>query len=153
MSSTHDWAVYYHSIGWCVVPLVPRSKKPTIKWIPHQTTRTNPESFRRWFVDERRDIGIVLGPVSGVSVLDIDSDEAWQVWEPLVKDLWCPMVKSPGGEHRRHVYFQHDPMLGNIPEGSRGWGYRSLREIAVAPPSMHRNGGRYRWIVPPLRVQ
>ena len=152
MATLLEWANYYHNtLGWNVIPVKTGTKGAAIDWEAHQTKRTDPASFRRWFEDNGCQIAIMMGPTSGVSVLDIDSKEGWFQLRGVLRDLVVPIVKTPGGEFRKHYYFQHDPDIPNIPSrATQGkWEYRSTNLIVVAPPSTGINGSKYAWVLKP----
>src|SRR5262245_53467079 len=94
-------ALDYCEMGFSVLPLAPRSKRPAIEqWKPYQETPTTPDEVERWFVDGDRNIGIVTGAVSGIVVLDVDKPDAFDA-SSLPK---TPTVKTKRG---RHYYFRH----------------------------------------------
>ena len=156
MASMLDWANYYHfKMGWNVLPTYPRQKRVAIEWEEYQRRRTDPKHFEEWFGKRGYNVALMLGPTSGISVLDIDSKEGWFALQEMLEGLDAPIVKTPGGEYRRHYYFQHDPNMGNIPSSATSgkWEYRSTNCIIVAPPSSSVNGGKYAWVVKPILNQ
>lgn len=151
MATALDWANYYHhKMGWNVIPVYRKQKKVAIEWEEYQRHRTDPKHFEEWFVEKGYNVALMLGPTSGISVLDIDSKEAWEMFWPIVGNLNTPIVKSPGGEHRHHVYFKHRAEIGNL--AVKPWyEYRSTNCIIVAPPSLGLDGRIYAWVVRPVK--
>ena len=109
-----EWALAYRNLGWCVIPLVPGSRASYIHWKPFQTALPTIKQVCEWWrMWPDASIGIVLGPISGLLVIDSDSAEANDVLEKLLGDLLnhCPMVIS--GSHlpgKFHYYFRHPPI-------------------------------------------
>jgi Bifunctional DNA primase/polymerase, N-terminal len=76
-SSMLETALAYCDRGWSIVPQLPAAKKPTVKWKPFQATRPTRTQLEDWF-GRWPDAGlaVVLGPVSGLFVIDVDGPEA-----------------------------------------------------------------------------
>ena len=77
MNELLNAALYYASLGWSVIPLRPKDKKPALKsWEPYQKERASEEQIRAWWKKwTRANIGIVTGTISGIIVLDVDGPE------------------------------------------------------------------------------
>ena len=96
-------------------------------------------------------IGIAAGEPSGVSVLDVDDPAALTALEsvhgPLPK-TWTVETGSGG----RHFYFRHDErwqQCKNAVKFAGGLDIRTTGGYVLAPPSRHKTGKNYRWLVPP----
>ena len=76
--TTHQYALYYKSKGFSVIPLKPRNKIRAIKsWKPYQTIYATDEELEIWFGNgAENNIGIVTGEISGIAVVDLDSAKA-----------------------------------------------------------------------------
>ena len=99
-----------------------------------------------WFSRESNNIGIVTGKISGIVVVDLDS-EAAQEFAKNNRFPDTPSVKTPKGYHLYYKYpdnfevrnFQKRDDLPNIDLRGDG-GY------VVAPPSVHPSGNVYEWV-------
>lgn len=143
-------ALRFLSLGWSVVPMQPRGKRPLVRWTPYQTRRATADEVEQWF---RRwpdaNVGIVTGTISGLLVLDVDAGhggdaslaELEREFAPLEPTLEC--LTGGGG---RHLYFRHfgEP-IPNKAGFREGLDLRGDGGVVVAPPSIHPNGRPYRW--------
>jgi len=104
-------ALYYQKMGLSVIP-VSRDKRPKIKWEPFQKVKADETMIRAWFKRwPNANIGIVTGNISGVTVLDADSDDAFALLnEYLPESFSTPTVKTPKG---KHLYFQFTSEFSN----------------------------------------
>ncbi|MBF8276593.1 MAG: hypothetical protein HW390_1666 [Candidatus Brocadiaceae bacterium] len=154
-----EWAKYYvEDKGFSVIPLkgkvpdasvLPQEKdengrlKPT--WKPYQKRKPTEAELQKWFGNgSKRNIGTVTGKISGIAVVDIDSELGMQCYRSM-KLPKTPMVKTAKG---RHAYFKNKKEIKNsqgcaeLPDidirGSGGY--------IVAPPSIHPSGVQYTWI-------
>jgi hypothetical protein len=146
-------------LGLNVVP-VPRpwgghdGKRPAIPWKRWQTERVPFELACRWFVGYDTNTAVITGAVSGVVVVDADSDEAI-AWcsENLPKTPW--LVRTRKGFH---MYFLHPGVpVGNRCKIETGQGklaidVRGDGGYVIAIGSVHESGSRYLeagdWSVP-----
>ena len=72
-----DAAIEYRRRGFSVAPVEPRGKKPLIMWQRYQTEHAELNEIKKWFADSpAANVGIVIGAISDVVVVDIDTDEA-----------------------------------------------------------------------------
>jgi putative DNA primase/helicase len=144
--STLEWAIKYKEKGLSVIPLVPNGKKPAIKsWIEYQKRLATDKEIKEWFGNgSKNNIGIVTGEISGVDVIDLDSQEAVQ-YAKNNNFPETPLVRTAKGFH---CYYKHKDGVRNfqkrddLPEiDLRGDG-----GYVVAPPSIHASGQQYLWI-------
>ena len=136
--------------GLSVLPLIVSSKEPHGRSVPHghlDATSDRGIIEHWWTRAPQANVGIACAK-SDLLVIDVDPRNAGdETFGQLVKRLgplpptWTTL--TPGGG--QHYYFrQRDELaLGSLGEGiDLKWnGY------VVAPPSVHPNGGRYRWDV------
>jgi hypothetical protein len=68
-------AIAYREKGFSIIP-VKENKKPCIKWERYQTEKPDRGLIKEWFDKwPNANVAIVTGKVSGVDVIDIDSQE------------------------------------------------------------------------------
>lgn len=169
--STHDAALAYAEQGWRVVPLhypvgdgscscgksscntavgnAPVGKHPRLTaWQDRATVDL--DKVDAWFErDPRNNVGIATG--SGLVVLDIDpKDGGFETLDALLKvhgDLpTTPTVETGSGG--RHYYFHSsDEVRNSAGKLGAGLDIRGDGGQVVAPPSLHKSGQRYSWLV------
>jgi len=145
-------ALDYARRGWPVLPLVPGTKVPLGKLVPHglHDASTDASTALRWWRAEPR-AGIGLRTGTKFDVLDVDGAEGWHTLAHLVEEssrpLDCgPVVITPGGG--AHYLFKPSG-LGNRTRFAPGLDWRGQNGYVVAAPSLHPNGVRYEWVVEP----
>lgn len=94
---------------------------------------------------EGGNIGILTGKISNVIILDIDRMELLRELEKIEK-TWT--VKTGRGVHYYFRYQEGIPSMQLMP----GIDILSDKKIAVAPPSTHPKGIKYKWIVSPKEI-
>lgn len=161
-------ALAYRSRGWSVIPQVPSTKQPYIKWKPFQNRLPTEAELEAWWC-RWPDAGIALiaGPLSGVLVVDVDGPEAHEALVGrLGVDPAAPQVLSGSREScRYHLFFRHPDFCTGAKKTP--WHpkleFRGHAGLAVLPPSLHKSGNRYVWApgrsledmslpVPPLEI-
>jgi len=145
-----DAALAYARAGFPVFPV--RGKIPATDHGFKDATRDE-ETIRRWWAaNPGAGIGVPMGAVSGLVVLDVDPRHGGDAsLEKLLAEHGLlprgPVVRTGGGgEHR---YFAHPG--GHLPpvHGFRpGLDLQGDGSYVVAPPSPHASGGTYEWVVP-----
>ena len=146
--------------GWasCSTP----GKHPIgLVWQEHATS--DEETIAAWCEgDERINVGLLLGPSSGVIDVECDSPEA----EVAAKGYGLDLIETPSYRSSRGVHrlFQWESGLPDKAvvkvdgvEVRLGGGGSAAQ--SVIPPSMHRSGVRYAWLpgkspedIPPARL-
>jgi hypothetical protein len=149
--SVHESARGYAALGWSVIPIQARGKRPLVPWLEFQSRAASIEEIDAWY---RRwpdaNVGIVTGDVSGLVVVDVDPahggaaslEEIAREHGPLLEGV---EVATGGGG--RHFYFAHPG--GLVPNRAglyAGIDVRGDGGCVVAPPSIHPSGQRYRWV-------
>jgi len=142
-----DAALSYAALGWSVIPLQPRGKRPLLpSWAEYQTRRATEEEVREWFTRwPDANLGIVTGAVSGLVVLDLDGPEAVQAVRERGGLPPAPCVVTGKGYH---YYLSHPGQsVQNAASlaGIKGFDVRGDGGYVVAPPSIHHSGRFYRW--------
>ena len=141
-------------LGWSVIPMHPRSKRPLVRWQLYQYRCADAAEIGDWF---RRwpdaNLAIVTGVVSGLVVLDIDSRHGGEAGLQQLEAANGPLtetVEARTGGGGRHLYFAHPgEMVRNRVGIVAGVDVRGDGGYVVAPPSMHPFGERYCWIRSP----
>lgn len=149
-SSTVDWARHYHRIGWSVIPVRPRDKRPLIAWDRFQSEAATEAEIADWYTRwPTANIGIVTGMTSDLVILDVDPTHGG---EGSLDDLEARHGKLPRtlevatGGGGRHLYFR--PVGGSLRNRvgiAPGLDIRGDGGYVVAPPSIHPSGKQYRW--------
>lgn len=137
---------YYLSLGFSVIP-VGQDKKPLIKWEQFQKRKPTEEEIKRW-TEKYKDlnIGIVTGSVSGIAVVDIEAGGDTGNLPPTV------IVKTGGDGF--HFYYKHpQTVVRNAVRIRDKTDIRGDGGYVIAPPSLHKSGNRYEWVVPPEKSE
>jgi hypothetical protein len=147
-------ALIYQRMGWSVVPIKPGGKSPDGSWKRFQQIAANEDTIRHWFrQNPERGVGVVVGSVSGIVAIDIDSPEAngrlLEISRGDLPSTWL-METTPGQKWR--LLYRLPP--GEAPRRQILWRDANGKELAimgdgsqvVMPPSRHPLGHHYRWI-------
>ncbi len=138
-------AFAYHVQGYNLLPIGP-DKRPLIpSWKQWQTETQSDELIMEWFGNNDKNIGIITGKISGITVVDIDvKDGQAQADAMRARFPSTYTVRTPSGGY--HLYYQYAegftvsanayPNLPNVDIRSDG-GY------VGAPPSVNANGNAY----------
>jgi len=133
---------YLNKHRWSVIP-IGRDKRPLVSWEPYQKQRPSEAQVREWWTRwPQANIGVVTGAVSGIVVLDQDSDEA----RPFLRDKHLPPTPCAYTGKGTHWYFKHPGYpVRNFARRLPGLDFRGDGGYVLAPPSLHPSGRRYRW--------
>ena len=145
MTDLHEWATYYASRGWPVLPLIPNDKRPLTK---HglKDASTDLEQIAEWWSREpNANVGLRTG--IAFDVLDIDGPEGIDELNRLFdlhgySDPGPVSVTGKGGRHFLYAPTGH----GNRARLYPSIDYRGEGGYIVAPPSIHPNGTTYEWL-------
>jgi hypothetical protein len=147
-------ALDYAAQGWAVFPCQSQSKEPATRRGFKDAT-TNPATIRRWWLAQPDyNVGVATGAVSGVLVLDVDGG----VGAETLRDLEQRYGPLPGTacsitSSGCHLWFSIDDAVPST-AGRLGAGLdiRADGGYVIAPPSVHPDGGVYRWLnaTPPV---
>lgn len=99
-----DWAIEYLDFGYSVIPLIERSKKPSIPWKPYQDRRpTHDEVAQWWGLHPASNLGLVCGRHAGLVVIDADDEES-ETYMRIHLDPTPLRVRTRKGVH---FYYRH----------------------------------------------
>ena len=77
MNKKLEAALRYANQGFSVIP-VKKNKKPYVKWERYQTERAGERQIKKWWQQwPGANPAIVTGEISGVDVVDVDSEAGW----------------------------------------------------------------------------
>lgn len=137
--------------GWLVFPCRPKDKRPATR-NGFKDATTEKATIVGWWT-RRRDcnVAIATGSGSGLLVLDIDprngGNESLADLERTHGALPQTVTVATGGGGR-HYYFT-EPRGASCRVLADGIDVKANGGYVVAPPSMHPDGGKYRWINDP----
>ena len=168
-ATMREWALKYAALGWRVFPLwsvkedgqcqcgvvecADAGKHPWMKWAMKATT--DPATIAGWFADSEpvRNIGLVTGSVSGITVLDIDTGagkRGLDTWQDLIREKGEPQTliarTGSGGFHYVFPYYAGLKTRAAIYGPGSGVDCRNDKGYVVAAPSGHKSGGVYEWL-------
>lgn len=147
-------ALDYVRLGWSVIPVAPRGKRPLLPWQVYQYRRADVPEIAGWFQRwPDANIAVVTGIVSGLVVLDLDPRHgAGESLAQIHREHGSlpDTVEASTGGGGRHLYFAHPGdithnRVGLLP----GIDLRGDGGYVVAPPSIHGSGEHYRWVRSP----
>lgn len=148
-------ALGYAKRGWAVLPCKPSGKTPATQHGYKDATTEKRVIVAAWSTNVRANVAVATGAQSGIVVLDVDprngGDASLAELERVHGSLPAtPTVGTGGGG--RHFYF-------SAPEGALrggvlapGLDVKADGGYVIAPPSVHPDGGKYRWVNGPTRA-
>lgn len=149
-----DYAEKYYEAGWIPLRLDPRQKEPP----PNHSTGRYPEPtwdvIKSW-IKTAKDHNIGVRIPDGMVGIDVDAykEGGAERWAELQKDLgklpptWISSARAASLSGIRYYRIPRGLHLpGNLGAGIDIIQFR--HRYAVAPPSLHPNGERYKWYAP-----
>lgn len=145
------WALRYRARGWSVIPLLPRAKRPLLRWEPFQHRLPTTDELEGWFTRwPEANLGIVTGAISQLVVLDVDPAKGGSASLTALEACYGrlpPTLTAETGGGGRHFYFHHAGCAIACAIGLRpGLDLKAEGGYVVAPPSIHPNGRPYRFL-------
>ncbi|MDW7774368.1 MAG: bifunctional DNA primase/polymerase [Desulfobulbaceae bacterium] len=133
------------ALGFSVIPLKPRGKKPLLSsWMEFQKRIPTQDEISEWFTRwPDANIGLVTGSISGVAVIDIDSEEG-SMWAD--KNLPKTSVYQETGKGRHLFYRTNGTKIHNKVGIFPGVDVRGEGGYVVMSPSIHPSGKEYKLI-------
>lgn len=147
-----------YDLGFCVIPLREREKKPAVKYKHILESKKRPTietTVAQLEGRPERNVGVLLGELSGgILAVDFDDIGQYRKWSQENPELanWLPTVRTKDGFH---VYFQpiecftgsHDLRCYGTVGEIKGNG-----ALTVYPGSTV-DGHEYSWVVPPSKEE
>ncbi len=148
-----QWALRYSELGFCVIPCGVRKKKPVKSWTQFQARKPTIAEIEGWWKGKsEKNIAFVTGEISGIFVLDVDSQEGLD----FIAEQYLPQTVSSKTSKGRHYYFKHPGTHVKTQTKLRrciDCDIRGDGGIIVVPPSIHPSGTQYEWINAPGEVE
>lgn len=147
-------ALSYAKRGWAVLACKARGKAPATKHGFKDATTQNASIVPVWAANPEANVGIATGRVSGIVVLDVDprngGDASLLELERTHGSLPDTVSVATGGGGR-DFYFAAPK--GPVRSGvlADGLDFKADGGYVIAPPSIHPDGGQYRWLNDPAR--
>lgn len=141
-------ALAYAKRGWAVFACRPRAKQPATKHGFKDATTEKSTIVGAWRSNPEANVAIATGAVSSIVVLDVDprngGDSSLAELERINGGL-PETVSAETGGGGRHFYFAAPE--GGVPSGvlADGLDVKGDGGYVIAPPSVHPDGGMYRW--------
>jgi len=130
-----QYAKIYLSLGFSLIPINSKNKKPYIKWKEFQNRKADMNEIKRWikkFPDMA--LAVVTGKISNLAIVDFDSAQAVAVGNAL-GIMNTPLVKTKRGMHAYYRYradIKNKQQIGIIPDTD----IRGESGYAILPPSI-----------------
>ncbi|MFW6331601.1 MAG: bifunctional DNA primase/polymerase [Gemmatimonadota bacterium] len=140
-------ALEYADRGWAIIPIDCESKKPLVEWGAYADERRPPDEdeitewWTRW---PYAYIAVLTGPVSGLVIVDTDSDEARAAADRVGLTRTPVAVQTRKGRHFYWAFPDTDKWIknrvGGVGDGSEwprveGLDLRGSKGYALLPPS------------------
>ncbi len=135
-------------LGFRVIPLKERDKRPLIEDWPNRAT-WDEATIRGWWAKwPNANIGIATGRYRDgyFCVLDFDPRNGGNWYDDVGPDILPPTWVVHTGGGGRHYYYKTPKLLRSAKLGA-GVDLKGDGGYVVAPPSVHPNGERYGWEV------
>ena len=145
MTAVFDAALRYVRRGFSVIPCVGK-RTPLTRWTPFMTSIATETQIRRWAqAGVLQNVALICGRVSGnLVVIDLDGDEAVEVFSDRFPHLMDTYVVRSGSGHGAHVYLRSWGLPTTLRALKLPVGNIELRadgHYVVAPPSVHPDSG------------
>ncbi|MFO7553820.1 MAG: bifunctional DNA primase/polymerase [Desulfobacterales bacterium] len=150
-----------YSDRFSIIPIRKDNKKSLVKWTDFQKRRATPEEIREWWQKwPDAMIGIVTGSISGVFVIDCDTEEGYQAIQKYIPDsLLTPLARTPRGGWHLYFIFSNGMKLATRAKVIPGVDVRGEGGYIIAPPSVNGTGKTYAWVeglsienIPPVQA-
>jgi hypothetical protein len=137
--------------GMALTPIRPRDKRPYLRDWGHRSLRTVKQIEAHWNRRLEDNVGLILGPASGMCDIEHDTDEARDTLNWLLSDRDKLTATYVSGKSTHRLY-----QLPELPERLAGSNVLAVDGIelrlgldgqmqSVLPPSIHPSGRSYTW--------
>jgi putative DNA primase/helicase len=144
-------AARLHQLGYSVIPIRTKTKKPLVPWKKFQSVRPELGQIYSWWMESPdAGVGIVLGQISRLVVIDIDSDDGQKTLKAsgvYLEEFPTSVAASSRGHH---FYFSYPKECQVKTIKFTGGEIRSDGSYIIAPPSVHPDGHQYEWKLSPF---
>jgi hypothetical protein len=138
-------AFAYLKQGLSVIPVKTKGKTPLVDWKIYTQRKPTQEEILKWFQNQPNvNVGIVTGEISGLICVDLDGQEGIEEAKRLELVSNAEVITGKG----KHLYYKWQSNIQNAVRIKPGIDIRGDGGFVVAPPSIHENGKRYRWLRP-----
>ena len=100
-------AKYWHSFGFAVIPIIPGTKLPAVKWDPWLATLSQDSISTYWDKHPGHEVGCIVG--DDVIVFDADTPMAVVALFELEKTFGSPPALTVTTSKGQHHYFKRAP--------------------------------------------
>lgn len=139
-----DCALRY-ATRWSVFPVVAGQKVPACEHGCKDATR-DPDQIRAWWASmPDANIGIATGPPSGIFVLDVDGADGLDALVTLGHGVPATLTQHTPSGGLHFVFAYHAEMGNTARKLGPNLDTRGAGGYIVGAPSVHPNGGVYRW--------
>lgn len=164
----HD-ALALARLGWSIIPLChPKhlggmnghsgasckrpGKQPAVKWKLRQVIPMTEDELTGMFHNNPHlNLGVVCGKVSGIVMVDIDTEKGEDAWNMIAGANLPPTWEFGTGRGGRHLVYawphEHAPAGNPFKQLQGHLDFLGEGRQSVIPPSLHRLGSRYEWKV------
>ena len=136
----------------CLIIRVARKEKRPLGTAWQTKATDNHDDVARWLA-AGSNIGILLGPMSGVVDVEYDTPEGRDQLSAFgLLDIPTPTWRSARGEHRLYHWEPWMPETAVIHADDLEIRIGGRAAQSVLPPSVHPSGARYEWTTSPAEV-
>lgn len=104
--------------------------------------------MKYWFEKTDNNVGLVLGKESGVLVIDFDKPDWIDVLFPPEQKILEKTLRTGRVTGRGHAYFRYNDKISAQKLREFGIELLTSGNQVVVPPSIHREGQDYKWVLP-----
>lgn len=132
----------YLNKGWSLIPIGINTKKPLVDWKAYQTKHPTQAELKKWFGD-KRNVAVITGQISGITVIDCDSQQAFDRIKSIIPIEKVGIVQTPRGGY--HIYFAYTPALKTNSNPQLKIDIRNDGGYVLLPPSELATA-KYQWM-------
>ena len=150
-----DYARSYLELGWSIIPINPKNKRPYVKWESFQKNRPTDQDIQEWWNQyPKANIGVITGKISELIVIDIDSRIGREVFAVTFGEIHDTISQNTGKDGGLHLFFKHpgDKIYLNRAGMLEKVDVRADGGYVIVSPSIHSNGKKYQWNIDPLEM-